>query len=203
MKPSYGAKHLSNLASCNRRTVLRGIAGSLAPAALIASADAFVNATRGVTVAAAESDGTQHELTHRTVSVNGLRLHIAESGQGPLVVLCHGFPECWYSWRHQLRALAEAGFHAVAPDMRGFGQTDAPEDIAEYTIGHNVADMVQFDSDENHSSRRWCCGGRIRARCRSQRADTPLRDRLIAMIKPGKGFLEDKTYKRAVAIAVV
>jgi len=134
MKPSYDAKHFSNLTSCNRRTVLRGIAGSLTPPALIASTDAFANATRGVTLAAAESGSTQHELTHRSVSVNGLRLHIAESGQGPLVLLCHGFPECWYSWRHQLRALAEAGFHAVAPDMRGFGQTDAPEEIAEYTI---------------------------------------------------------------------
>jgi alpha-beta hydrolase superfamily lysophospholipase len=62
----------------------------------------------------------QNELTHRTVTLNGLQFHIAEQGQGPLVLLCHGWPECWYSWRHQLRALAEAGFHAVAPDMRGF-----------------------------------------------------------------------------------
>jgi len=146
MKPSYHAEHFSNLNWCNRRTVLRGIAGSLAPSASIASTDAFADATRGVTSAAAENGSTQHGLSHRTVSVNGLRLHIAESGQGPLVLLCHGFPECWYSWRHQLRALAEAGFHAVAPDMRGFGQTDAPEDIAEYTIGHNVADMVQLVS---------------------------------------------------------
>jgi pimeloyl-ACP methyl ester carboxylesterase len=80
------------------------------------------------------------------VSLNGLRFHIAEAGQGPLVLLCHGFPECWYSWRHQLPALAEAGFHAVAPDMRGFGQTEAPEDIADYTLAHSVADMVQLVS---------------------------------------------------------
>jgi pimeloyl-ACP methyl ester carboxylesterase len=57
------------------------------------------------------------------VETNGIQMHIAESGAGPLVVLCPGFPESWYSWRHQLRALAEAGFHAVAPDMRGYGQT--------------------------------------------------------------------------------
>jgi len=145
MKPSYDANRLSNLTSCNRRTVLRGIAGSLAIPALIAT-DASADAPRGATLAATESGSAQYELSHRTVSVNGLRLHIAESGQGPLVLLCHGFPECWYSWRHQLRALAEAGFHAVAPDMRGFGQTDAPEDVAEYTIGHNVADMVQLVS---------------------------------------------------------
>jgi pimeloyl-ACP methyl ester carboxylesterase len=146
MSSSDNADHSSNLTSCNRRTVLRGIAGSIAAPALIASTDAFPNATRGVTLAAAESSGAQPELTHREVSVNGLRFHIAESGQGPLVVLCHGFPECWYSWRHQLPALGEAGFHAVAPDMRGFGQTEAPDDIAEYTLGHNVADMVQLVS---------------------------------------------------------
>ena len=69
-------------------------------------------------------------------------MHIAESGAGPLVVLCHGFPESWYSWRHQLRALAEAGFHAVAPDMRGYGQTQRPEEIDQYTIFHLVGDTV-------------------------------------------------------------
>ena len=57
------------------------------------------------------------EVTHRTVETNGIRMHIAEAGAGPLVMLCHGFPELWYSWRHQLAALAEAGFRAVAPDM--------------------------------------------------------------------------------------
>ena len=61
---------------------------------------------------------------------------------GPLVLMCHGWPELWYSWRHQLVALAEAGFRAVAPDMRGFGRTSAPDDVAAYTILHNVGDMV-------------------------------------------------------------
>jgi len=51
--------------------------------------------------------------------VNGLDMHVAEAGAGPLVVLLHGFPELWYSWRHQLPVLARAGFHAVAPDLRG------------------------------------------------------------------------------------
>ena len=59
------------------------------------------------------------EITHRVVDTNGIRMHIAEQGKGPLVVLCHGFPESWYSWRHQFEALAEAGFHGVAPDRRG------------------------------------------------------------------------------------
>ena len=82
------------------------------------------------------------EITHRFVEANGIRFHVAEAGQGPLVLLCHGFPETWYSWRHQLRALAEAGFHAVAPDMRGYGRTDQPEAIEDYTLLHLVGDVV-------------------------------------------------------------
>ena len=83
-----------------------------------------------------------HEITHRFVETNGIRMHIAECGEGPLVVLCHGFPESWYSWRHQLPALAAAGFHAVAPDQRGYGQTDAPAEIEKYTQLHLVGDIV-------------------------------------------------------------
>jgi pimeloyl-ACP methyl ester carboxylesterase len=82
------------------------------------------------------------EITHRVVETNGLRMHVAEAGQGPLVILCHGFPESWYSWRRQLVALAEAGYHAVAPDQRGYGQTTAPERIEAYTLLHLVGDVV-------------------------------------------------------------
>ncbi len=82
------------------------------------------------------------EIAHRFVETNGIRMHIAEAGEGPLVVMCHGFPESWYSWRHQLTALAEAGFHAVAPDQRGYGQTDKPEAIEAYTQLHLVGDIV-------------------------------------------------------------
>lgn len=81
-------------------------------------------------------------VKHRTIETNGINMHIAEQGEGPLVLLCHGFPESWYSWRHQLGALADAGFHAVAPDMRGYGETDAPAEIAKYTQLHHVGDMV-------------------------------------------------------------
>jgi pimeloyl-ACP methyl ester carboxylesterase len=81
-------------------------------------------------------------IAQRTVESNGLRIHIAEAGSGPLVILCHGFPESWYSWRHQLTALAEAGFHAVAPDMRGYGKTDRPSEIAKYSLLHLVGDVV-------------------------------------------------------------
>jgi pimeloyl-ACP methyl ester carboxylesterase len=69
-------------------------------------------------------------------------MHITEQGQGPLVVLCHGFPELGYSWRHQLTALAEAGYHAVAPDQRGYGKTDCPESIEAYDILQLVSDIV-------------------------------------------------------------
>jgi pimeloyl-ACP methyl ester carboxylesterase len=81
-------------------------------------------------------------ITHRFIETNGIRMHVAEQGSGPLVLLCHGFPECWYSWRHQIEALAAAGFHAVAPDMRGYGQTEAPAAIDQYTLMHLVGDMV-------------------------------------------------------------
>jgi pimeloyl-ACP methyl ester carboxylesterase len=80
--------------------------------------------------------------THRTINTNGIQMHIAEQGSGPLVLMCHGFPESWYSWRHQLTALAEAGYHAVAPDMRGYGQSERPEGIDQYTLLHLVGDMV-------------------------------------------------------------
>jgi epoxide hydrolase A/B len=81
-------------------------------------------------------------ITHRFIETNGIRMHVAEKGSGPLVVLCHGFPESWYSWRHQIDALAAAGFHAVAPDMRGYGQTEQPGAIEQYTMLHLVGDMV-------------------------------------------------------------
>jgi pimeloyl-ACP methyl ester carboxylesterase len=84
------------------------------------------------------------ELKHHTLTVNGIRMHVAEQGTGPLVLFCHGWPELWYSWRHQLPAVAAAGFRAVAPDMRGFGETEAPADAHDYTILHTVGDMVSL-----------------------------------------------------------
>ncbi len=87
-------------------------------------------------------DSAMPEVTHRTIETNGIRLHVAEQGEGPLVILCHGFPECWYSWRHQLGALAKAGFRAVAPDLRGYGRSDRPEEVEKYTILHDIGDIV-------------------------------------------------------------
>ena len=69
-------------------------------------------------------------------------MHVAEAGSGPLVVLLHGFPESWYSWRHQITALADAGYHVVAPDQRGYGGTDAPADATTYSMLHLVGDVI-------------------------------------------------------------
>ena len=84
------------------------------------------------------------DINHRQIETNGISMRIAEAGpaSGDLVVLCHGFPESWYSWRHQLHALGDAGYHVVAPDQRGYGGTDAPEDIGAYTQFHLVGDIV-------------------------------------------------------------
>ncbi len=81
-------------------------------------------------------------VSHRVVAVGGLPMHIAEAGQGPLILLLHGFPECWYSWRHQLTALAEAGLHAVAPDQRGYCSTGGPDGAAQYTMLHLTGDVI-------------------------------------------------------------
>ena len=82
------------------------------------------------------------DLRHRFVDANGIRMHVAEAGTGFPVVLLHGWPELWYSWRHQLGALAAAGFRAIAPDMRGYGETDAPADPAQYRTAVISDDIV-------------------------------------------------------------
>jgi pimeloyl-ACP methyl ester carboxylesterase len=88
------------------------------------------------------ANATLDAISHRFIEANGLRMHIAEQGTGPLVLLCHGFPELWYSWRYQFPALVQAGYHVVAPDLRGYGQTDRPDEIEAYTQLHLVGDLV-------------------------------------------------------------
>ena len=81
-------------------------------------------------------------ITSKTIDVNGIRMHVTEAGAGSLVLLCHGFPETSYSWRHQMVALAEAGHRAVALDMRGYGRTDRPEAIEDYTVFHLTGNVI-------------------------------------------------------------
>jgi pimeloyl-ACP methyl ester carboxylesterase len=79
---------------------------------------------------------------HNQIDANGISIHTVSVGEGPLVVFCHGFPECWYSWRHQLPVVAAAGFRAVALDMRGYGGTTAPDATGAYTLSHMIGDVV-------------------------------------------------------------
>jgi len=82
------------------------------------------------------------EVNHQRIKTNGINIHVAEQGTGPLVLLLHGFPEIWYSWRHQFNYLAQNGYHAVAPDLRGYGDSDSPINPNSYTLHHFVGDLV-------------------------------------------------------------
>jgi pimeloyl-ACP methyl ester carboxylesterase len=82
------------------------------------------------------------DLLHRQVPVNGVELHLAERGTGPTVVLLHGFPELWYSWRDQLPALADAGYRAIAPDLRGYGRSSVPPEIEAYSLEAVCGDLM-------------------------------------------------------------
>lgn len=83
------------------------------------------------------------EVTHEQVETNGVELHVASAGpaSGPPVFLCHGFPELWYSWRHQLGALGDAGYRAFAPDLRGYGGSSAPKEVADYGSDKLTGDL--------------------------------------------------------------
>ncbi|XP_047268237.1 epoxide hydrolase A-like [Capsicum annuum] len=84
------------------------------------------------------------KIEHKMVDVNGINMHVAELGQGPTILFIHGFPELWYSWRHQMVYLAERGYRAVAPDLRGYGDTTgAPvNDISKFSLFHLVGDLI-------------------------------------------------------------
>jgi pimeloyl-ACP methyl ester carboxylesterase len=83
-------------------------------------------------------------LVHRYAELGDVRLHYVEAGTGPLVILLHGFPEFWYSWRHQITALATAGYHAVAPDMRGYNLSDKPSAVHDYRIDLLARDVARL-----------------------------------------------------------
>jgi alpha-beta hydrolase superfamily lysophospholipase len=142
MRDIKGSKTMQD-AMFSRRDMLRA-GGALTVGAAFAEPlkAATSEPSGGVSEPTSWVDPAMPEVTHRMVEVNGIRLHVAEQGEGPLVILCHGFPECWYSWRHQLPALAKAGFRAVAPDLRGYGRSDRPEDVEKYTILYDIGDIV-------------------------------------------------------------
>ncbi|KAK1428162.1 hypothetical protein QVD17_16990 [Tagetes erecta] len=81
-------------------------------------------------------------IQHKNIEVNGIKMHVAEVGDGPAVLFLHGFPELWYTWRHQMLFLSSKGYRAIAPDLRGFGDTDAPPSSTSYTAFHIVGDLV-------------------------------------------------------------
>src|ERR1043165_7830650 len=87
-------------------------------------------------------DGAPAGAVHRVVEVPQGRIHLGERGSGPLVLLVHGFPESWYSWRHQLPALAAAGYRAAALDVRGYGRSSKPAAVDAYRMDCHVADNV-------------------------------------------------------------
>ncbi|MGW4128215.1 alpha/beta fold hydrolase [Amycolatopsis japonica] len=82
------------------------------------------------------------EVAHRQIDLGGLTLHVAERGHGPIVMLLHGFPECWYAWRHQFGPLADAGYRVVAPDLRGYARSGRPDEVGDYTMMHAVGDVI-------------------------------------------------------------
>ncbi|MFB7716367.1 alpha/beta fold hydrolase [Nocardia sp. NPDC056100] len=82
------------------------------------------------------------ELTHRTVDTGEIRMHVAEQGQGYPVIFCHGFPHTWFMWHNQLEAVAAAGYRAIAPDLRGYGRTDAPAGLESYTNAAVIGDLL-------------------------------------------------------------
>ncbi|MBB1593389.1 alpha/beta fold hydrolase [Achromobacter sp. UMC46] len=88
------------------------------------------------------------DLETRNVNVNGITLHVTAQGEGPLVLLCHGFPETSHAWRHQLPALALAGYRAIAPDLRGYGASESPADVAAYTTLDVIGDLVALIDNE-------------------------------------------------------
>ena len=93
-----------------------------------------------------------NDVRHRIVASNGIRLHVAEAGSGPVVLLIHGFPESWYSWRYQLPALAAAGYHAVALDVRGYGRSSKPTTVPDYRMVKKVGDVVGLVAESGRRS---------------------------------------------------
>ncbi|BAZ41104.1 epoxide hydrolase [Calothrix sp. NIES-4101] len=92
------------------------------------------------------------ERNFRNINTNGVTLRTVVEGEGPLVILLHGWPQCWYLWRHQIDPLVEAGFQVAVPDQRGYGGSDAPEEIEAYDIIHLTGDVVGIADALGHAT---------------------------------------------------
>ncbi len=115
---------------------------------LVTSMAMPVHAARAATTDIDDPQG----FDHRFADVNGIRLHYVEEGQGPLVLLVHGFPFLWYLWRHQIRALAAAGYRVLALDMRGYGQSGCPDAVDAYDISWLAGDIIGLMNALNEKS---------------------------------------------------
>jgi len=113
----------------SRRTLL--VAGTAAAASLLEGR-----------MAKAQISGETDGLKEYDVTTNGITLHVTEQGEGPVVLFCHGFPDTAYTWRRQMKAIAAAGYRAIAPDMRGYGRSSAPADASQYTPLQTAGDLV-------------------------------------------------------------
>jgi len=123
--------------------------------------------------------------THHEAIVNGVRLHYVEAGEGPLVVLLHGFPEFWYSWRHQIPALAAAGFRVIALDMRGYNLSEKPPGVRSYDIhvlAADVAALICYAGEERATVVGHDWGGAVAWAAAMHHADTM--DKLIVLNAP-------------------
>src|ERR1700678_4602683 len=96
--------------------------------------------------------GGKMEIKEYKIAANGVSLHVTELGDGPIVLFCHGFPDTSYTWRKQMKAVASAGYRAIAPDMRGYGRSSAPAEATLYTPLHTAGDLVGLLDALNVSS---------------------------------------------------
>ena len=125
---------MSNIS--RRELVVSGLAAATGVTGWFTASPAFAQAPEVMGVDDPKS------FRHHFANVNGIRMHYVEEGKGPLVLLLHGYPFLWYLWRHQIKALATAGYRVVAPDQRGYGQTECPKDVNSYDVTHLVGDVV-------------------------------------------------------------
>ncbi len=130
-------------------------------------------------------------VTHHTETVNGIELHWVEAGTGPLVVLLHGFPEFWYSWRHQIPALADAGYRVVAPDMRGYNESAKPSGYSSYLgepLSADVAGLIEHCGEERAAIVGHDWGGAVAWMTAMRRPEVV--ERLVVMNCPHPGVFK-------------